>query len=183
MKTKLKLSMDDILIMLKDTNYSEDEYQRLYEGFETKINKERGYLQFRINKQDKYKNVHSLVNRYYHPAEYQQKLKELDENIEIGILLITNTLPNLTDEIWNSDNPKYNEHESYRIKQNDRKSVMFKELWNIEWFRDKITTIAKENWKYGLGEFVDKAWNPDNPEYSNYEAHRLKQNERDRKSV
>jgi|ERR1035437_4131146 hypothetical protein len=238
MKTKLKLSMDDILIMLKDTNYSEDEYQRLYEGFETKINKERGYLQFRINKQDKYKNVHSLVNRYYHPAEYQQKLKELDENIEIGIflithhkdfektnnhpsnlqwmgekehyeyhiftmtgllgfmdkawnpenpeyekhedyrILITNTLPNLTDEIWNSDNPKYNEHESYRIKQNDRKSEMFKELWNIEWFRDKITTLAKENWKYGLGEFVDKAWNPDNPEYSNYEAHRLKQNER-----
>lgn len=145
---KIKYTINEVIDTLKEKNIERDNYCLLYEGFDTQIN-ERGYLQFRLTVKDKWKNVHSLVNQYFNSKEHDKKFMEL---VETGVekYLITHH-----NEYWMGESNKLNNHPD-----------------NLQWFGQKehinfhrLTMSGLECWK-------DKMWNPENPEYKNYETQR-----------
>ena len=147
-KYTIKESID-----LVGKKFSRDQYQLLYANCETQICKN-GYLQYRLNETDKWKNVHSLINTYFNKEEHDTKYTEL---IETGIekCLIThhkgfeqknNKLNNHPDNLqWMGKQ----EHINYHYKLNDINKIKLKNVG-------------------------DKIWNKKNEEYDNFKKQRNK---------
>ena len=152
METKNKFTLNEVLDTLKEKKIERNDYKLLYENFETKINKY-GYLQFRVNEKDKWKNVHTLVSQYFNSEEHDKKYKEL---VETGVerCLVTHHV-----NFFEKEN-KLNNHPD-----------------NLQWMGKQEhmnyhTTFNKNS--VHLKIFKDKVWNPENPEYNNYEEQRKK---------
>lgn len=149
---KTKYTLNEVLDTLKEKKLERDEYKLLYENLETQIGKY-GYLQFRLTEKDKWKNVHTLINHYFNSEEHDKKYKELVET-KIERCLVTHHV-NLFDK-----NNKLNNHPD-----------------NLQWLGKQEhmnyhTTFNKNS--IHLKIFKDKVWNPENPEYNNYEELRKK---------
>ena len=146
METKTKFTLNEVLDTLKEKKINRDEYSLLYSGFETQIGKE-GYLQFRVNEKDKWKNVHTLVNQYFNSEERDQKYKDL---VETGVekWLVTHHV-----NFFEKEN-KLNNHPD-----------------NLQWLGKTEHRILHQTI---MCEIMDKMWNPENPEYCNFEKQREK---------
>ncbi len=158
MKTKNKHTLNEVLDILKEKELDRNEYQLLYDGFETQINKD-GYLQFRLTEKDTWKNVHTLVNRYFNSEEHDKKFAELVET-KIERCLVTHHI-----EFFEKDN-KLNNHPD-----------------NLQWLgkQEHILFHSKLKNDIHLKRFWDKIWNPDNPEYE--KNYNIREKEKNRLSL
>ena len=205
-KEKVKFTIQEVIDMHIDRNLERDEYQLLYEGYETQLNK-KGYLQFRLNIKDKWKRVHTLVNKYYNIEEHDIKFSELIETALDDYLVthhkdltnknnkLNNHPDNLqwmgvkehfiyhstisilyTDMVWNKNNPKYPEYHEQREKLKITMSENGKK--NLESLKNGENGVefCAKALKNMLIAF-DKIWDKNNPEYVNNEAFRNRQYE------
>jgi len=153
MKKKYTIQESIDIIKRGELNFTRNQYQLLYENYETQIcNK--GYLQYRLNTTDKWKNVHSLVNIFFNHEEHNIKYNELVKTglekclvtHHKGVKDISNKLNNHPDNLqWMGKQ----EHIKYHYKLND---------------------INKIN----LQKAGDKIWNIQNEEYGQFEKQRTK---------